>query len=393
VIRSLLDTDLYKFTMMQAVLHRYPAAQASYRFRCRSKGVDLARHIDAISDAIDALCALRLAPDELDYLRGLRFIAPDLVDFLGLFHLDRRYVRLERSSDEPGGLSLTLEGPWLHTILFEVPLLAIVSEAWSVGEHGPADAVEGMRRLCEKAGRIAGAPGFDDCRITDFGTRRRYSRDWHEAIVPELASLLGRRFAGTSNVDIARRHGLVPQGTMAHEWLQAHQALGPRLRDSQRAAFEAWAQEYRGDLGIALTDVIGMDAFLRDFDLYFCKLFDGVRHDSGDPEAWGERMLAHYAAMRVDARSKVLVFSDGLDVDQVVRLHTRFRGRCRTSFGIGTNLTHDTGPPALQIVLKMVACNGQPVAKLSDSPGKTMVDDEGYLRYLRQVFEVPQPAS
>src|SRR5690606_15322601 len=208
VIRSLLDTDRYKFTMMQAVLHRYPAAQASYRFRCRSKGVDLARHIDAISDAIDALCALRLAPDELDYLRGLRFIAPDFVDVLGLFHLDCRYVRLERSSDEPGGLSLTLEGPWLHTILFEVPLLAIVSEAWSVGEHGPADAVEGMRRLREKAGRIAGAPGFDDCRITDFGTRRRYSRDWHEAIVPELASLLGRRFAGPSNVDIARRHGL-----------------------------------------------------------------------------------------------------------------------------------------------------------------------------------------
>jgi nicotinate phosphoribosyltransferase len=393
VITSLLDTDLYKFTMMQAVLHRYPAAHASYRFRCRTPGVHLARHIDAISDAIDALCALRLTDAELDYLRGLRFIAPDFVDFLGLFRLDRKYVRLERSADEQGGISLTLSGPWLHTILFEVPLLAIISEAWSVGEHGPADEAEGLRRLHGKIARIDAGVGYEDCRITDFGTRRRYSQAWQDRLVPELAKGLGARFAGTSNVDLARRHGLVPQGTMAHEWLQAHQALGPRLRDSQKAAFEAWAQEYRGDLGIALTDVIGMDAFLRDFDLYFCKLFDGVRHDSGDPMQWGERMLAHLEALRIDPRTKTLVFSDGLDIDEVMRLHAHFRGRCRMSFGIGTNLTNDVGPGPLQIVLKMVACNGQPVAKLSDSPGKTMVDDEGYLRYLRQVFEVSGPAS
>ncbi len=393
MIQSLLDTDLYKFTMMQAVLHRYPAAQVRYRFRCRSPGVDLARHIDTVSDAIDALCALRFTPDELDWLRGLRFIKPDFVDFLGLFRLDRRHVRLERSDDEQGGLSLVVEGPWLHTILFEVPLLAIVSEAWSVGEHGPADEAEGLRRLQAKVDRIDAAVGYEDCRITDFGTRRRYSQAWQDRLVPRLAELLGPKFAGTSNVDIARRHGLVPQGTMAHEWLQAHQALGPRLRDSQKAAFEAWAQEYRGDLGIALTDVIGLEAFLRDFDLYFCKLFDGMRHDSGDPFEWGERMLAHLEAMRIDPRTRTLVFSDGLDVEQVMRLYARFRGRCRTSFGIGTNLTNDTGPKALQIVLKMVACNGQPVAKLSDSPGKTMVDDEGYLRYLRQVFEVAQPAA
>ncbi|MGY1458203.1 MULTISPECIES: nicotinate phosphoribosyltransferase [unclassified Luteimonas] len=393
MIHSLLDTDLYKFTMMQAVLHRYPAAHASYRFRCRTPGVDLARHIDVISDAIDALCALRLTDAELDYLRGLRFIKPDFVDFLGLFRLDRKYVRLERSDDEQGGISLTLSGPWLHTILFEVPLLAIISEAWSVGEHGPADEAEGLRRLRAKIDRIDAGVGYEDCRITDFGTRRRYSQAWQDRLVPELANGLGARFAGTSNVDLARRHGMVPQGTMAHEWLQAHQALGPRLRDSQKAAFEAWAQEYRGDLGIALTDVIGMDAFLRDFDLYFCKLFDGVRHDSGDPMQWGERMLAHLEALRIDAHTKTLVFSDGLDIEEVMRLHAHFRGRCRMSFGIGTNLTNDVGPKPLQIVLKMVSCNGQPVAKLSDSPGKTMVDDEGYLRYLRQVFEVPEPGG
>ncbi len=393
IIRSLLDTDLYKFTMMQAVLHQHPAAHAEYRFKCRTPGIDLARHIDAISAEIDALCALRLGPDELDYMRGLRFIKPDFVEFLALFQLDRKHVQLRASDDVPGEIELAISGPWLHTILFEVPLLAIVNEVWFRAEHGPADTVEGLRRLDAKLARVNDAIGFEDCRITDFGTRRRYSRDWQDTVVPRLARGLGLKFAGTSNVDIARRHALVPQGTMAHEWLQAHQALGPRLRDSQIAAFDGWAREYRGDLGIALTDVIGLDAFLRDFDLYFCKLFDGVRHDSGDPVEWGERVIAHFESMRIDPRTRTLVFSDGLDIDLVMQLYAHFRGRCRMSFGIGTNLTNDVGPRPLQIVLKMVRCNGQPVAKLSDSPGKTMCDDAGYLRYLRQVFEVREAVT
>jgi nicotinate phosphoribosyltransferase len=175
---------------------------------------------------------------------------------------------------------------------------------------------------------------------------------------------------------------------MAHEYLQAFQALGPRLRDSQAAALESWAREYRGDLGIALSDVVGLDAFLRDFDLYFCKLFDGMRHDSGDPFEWGERVLAHLQRQRVDPRGKVLVFSDGLDIDKVMRLYAHFHGRCMLAFGVGTNLTNDLGPAPLQIVIKMVRCNGQPVGKLSDSPGKNLCDDPAYLAYLRQVFAV-----
>ncbi|WP_058835549.1 nicotinate phosphoribosyltransferase [Luteimonas abyssi] len=391
VIQSLLDTDLYKFTMMQAVLHQHPAAQAEYRFRCRTPGVDLARHLAAISDEIDALCRLRMSAEELAYLRGLRFVKPDFVDFLGLFHFDRKYIDLRASETAPGEIELTIAGPWLHTILFEVPLLAIVNEVYFRETHGAPDVDEGTRRLRDKIARINDAVGFEDCRITDFGTRRRYSRAWHEALIPMLVEGLGEKFVGTSNVDLARRYGLVAQGTMAHEWLQAFQALGPRLRDSQSAAFDGWAQEYRGDLGVALTDVIGLDAFLRDFDLYFCKLFDGMRHDSGDPVEWGERILAHLEAHRIDPRSKTFVFSDGLDIERVMHLYEHFRGRCRMSFGVGTNLTNDLGPVPLQIVLKMVRCNGQPVAKLSDSPGKTMVDDDGYLRYLRQVFGVPEP--
>ncbi|HIY71397.1 MAG TPA: nicotinate phosphoribosyltransferase [Candidatus Luteimonas excrementigallinarum] len=391
VIESLLDTDLYKLTMMQAVLHQHPGAHAVYRFRCRTPGVDLARHMDAISAEIDALCSLRFTPEELDYLGGLRFMKPDFIDFLGLFRLDRKYVTLRRSEAEAGGIELEVAGPWLHTILFEVPLLAIISELHMAHGAGPEVRGEGLRRLRGKAAQLREAVGYEDCRITDFGTRRRYSRAWHGEVVEMLAEELGPKFAGTSNLDLARRLGLNPQGTMAHEWLQAFQALGPRLRDSQIAAFDSWAREYRGDLGIALTDVIGLDAFLRDFDLYFCKLFDGMRHDSGDPFEWGERMIAHLQGYRLDPNSKVLVFSDGLDMDQVMRLYARFRGRAKMSFGIGTNLTNDLGVPPLSIVMKMVRCNGQPVAKLSDSPGKTMCDDPGYLAYLRQVFNVASP--
>jgi nicotinate phosphoribosyltransferase len=187
------------------------------------------------------------------------------------------------------------------------------------------------------------------------------------------------------------KHDLLPLGTMAHEYLQACQALGPRLRDSQTFGFETWAREYRGDLGIALSDVYGMDAFLRDFDLYFCKLFDGARHDSGDPFEWGEKLISHYEANRIDPRTKTMIFSDSLTVPLAIELYRRFASRSRMSFGIGTNLTNDLGYQPLQIVLKMVRCNGQPVAKLSDSPDKTMCDDQAYLNYLRQVFQIAAP--
>jgi nicotinate phosphoribosyltransferase len=187
---------------------------------------------------------------------------------------------------------------------------------------------------------------------------------------------------------LAMRHGLIPLGTMAHEYLQACQSLGPRLRDSQTFGFEVWAREYRGDLGIALSDTYGMDAFFRDFDLYFCKLFDGARHDSGEPFEWGERLIGHYEALRIDPRTKTLIFSDSLNVPLAIKLYRRFSSRTRLAFGIGTNLTNDLGFTPLQIVIKMVRCNGQPVAKLSDSPEKTMCDDPAYLAYLRQVFQI-----
>jgi nicotinate phosphoribosyltransferase len=402
IITSLLDTDLYKFTMMQVVLHQFPGAQVEYKFKCRNVGVDLAQHADEIRAEIKALCSLRFTEEEQMYLRSLRFIKSDFVDFLGLFQFNEKCISVQPQSN--GELEISVKGPWLHTILFEIPVLAIVNEVYFKSNSKESNKYRGEERLLSKI-QLLKAPGLEELKIADYGTRRRYSKLWQEQVLLILSAQLGKvsaddstgQFAGTSNVHFARTLGLTPLGTMAHEYLQAAQALGPRLRDSQTFAFEKWAQEYRGDLGIALSDVYGMSAFLRDFDMFFCKLFDGARHDSGDPFSWGERMIEHYRTNRVDPRTKTLIFSDGLTVPRTIELYQRFKGRCQLAFGIGTNLTNDLDDPPehepLQIVMKMIRCNGQPVAKLSDSPGKGMCDDEKYLAYLRQVFDIPASST
>jgi nicotinate phosphoribosyltransferase len=393
IIPSLLDTDLYKFTMMQVVLHHFPGAQVEYRFKCRNPSVDLTPYVAEIRDEIRGLCSLKFAPDELAYLRGWRFMKSDFVDLLGLFQLDERFIHVDRIAGADREIDIAIKGPWLHTILFEVPVLAIVSEVYGRNVHPGVDLAEGRRRLAVKVDRI-NAVADPEFRVADYGTRRRFSRAWHEEVLRTLAAGIGPKFVGTSNVKFAQQLGLTPLGTLAHEYLQACQAVGPRLRDSQVFAFNTWAREYRGDLGIALSDVCGMDAFLRDFDLFFCKLFDGVRHDSGDPFEWGEKLIAHYQKMRIDPRSKTMVFSDSLNVPLAIRLFEHFRGRMHTAFGIGTNLTNDLGFEPLSIVIKMTRCNGQPVAKISDEPSKTMDYDPSYVAYLREVFEVPEaPAT
>jgi nicotinate phosphoribosyltransferase len=401
IITSLLDTDLYKFTMMQVVLHQFPSAQVEYKFKCRNPGINLAPYAAEIREEIRSLCQLHFSDAELTYLRSMRFIKSDFVDFLGLFRLNDKYITI---TPQPSGeLDISVKGPWLHTILFEIPVLAIVNEVYFRNTQKMPRLQDGRKRLDAKI-ELLHADGLAELKIADYGTRRRFSKAWHEEVLRVLSAKLGTdaarvpvgQFAGTSNVLFAMKLGLTPLGTMAHEYLQAAQAIGPRLRDSQIFAFESWAREYRGDLGIALSDVYGMSAFLRDFDMYFCKLFDGARHDSGDPFEWGERMIAHYQANRVDPKTKILIFSDGLTVPRTIELYQRFRGRCMLAFGIGTNLTNDLGDAPdhvpLQIVMKLVQCNGQPVAKLSDTPSKNMCEDEKYLAYLRQVFDIEQPA-
>ncbi|HEX7325875.1 MAG TPA: nicotinate phosphoribosyltransferase [Rhodanobacteraceae bacterium] len=386
IIRSLLDTDLYKFTMLQAVWHQFVAAEVEYRFRCRTHAEPL--HVDTtrLREEVAALCTLRLQPRELDYLRTLPFLTADFIRFLETFQLDARHVTVTGAGND---LAIVIRGPWVQTILFEVPLLAIVSElqnAERADDH--ATLAAGQRRLDAKIDLIRGLPADASFRFVEFGTRRRFSRAWQRTVIQRLARALPHQLAGTSNVLDALELGLAPVGTMGHEFFQAAQALAPTLAGSQRFALAAWAREYHGALGIVLADVIGLDAFLRDFDRHFCELFAGVRHDSGDPIHWGERMLAHYAAHSIDPRDKTFVFSDGLDVPTALRIYRHFHGRVQMAFGIGTNLTNDVGVRPPDTIIKMVRCNGQAVAKISDDPSKTLCVDPAYLTRLRAAFAV-----
>jgi nicotinate phosphoribosyltransferase len=384
IFDSLLETDLYKLTMWQALLHRHPNTDAEYTFVCRSRPARPLGHlVDAVSEQLDHLCTLRFVPSELDYLSSLRFIKRDFVDFLRIFHFQRDFVEVRAEGEQ---LRITARGPQVHVMGYEIFVLAIVSELYF---NGTAALEEGRLLLKAKIELLLGSRETrrrHPFEFFDFGLRRRFSAAWQREVVETLATRAPQYFKGTSNVLLAKELGLNPIGTMAHEYLQTYQAQGVQLRRSQCAALEDWVQEYRGDLGIALTDVVGMDAFLRDFDLYFAKLFDGLRHDSGDPVVWGEKALSHYRTLGIDAHTKRLVFSDGLTLARALDLHVHFADRVQVGFGIGTHLTNDVGLEPLNIVMKLTRCNGQPVAKLSDSPGKTLCDDETFLAYLRQVF-------
>ena len=395
IITSLLDTDLYKFTMWQAMLHRHPQTEAEYEFVCRTRTeFPLADLLPEVNRELDALCSLRFDQSELDYLASLRFIKSDFVDFLRIFQFQRSFIKAWAEGDT---LHVVARGPQVHVMGFEIYVLAIVNELYFRRFDAETALIEGRKRLALKIDQLkhlaVEAKLRNPFELFDFGVRRRFSGPWQREVVQAFAQETSQWFKGTSNVLLARDLNLVPIGTMAHEYLQTYQALGVRLRDFQVAALEDWVQEYRGDLGIALTDTVGMNAFLADFDMYFAKLFDGLRHDSGDPYEWGEKALAHYAKLRIDPQSKRLVFSDGLNLDTALALYHRFADRIQCGFGIGTRLTNDMGLESINIVMKLTHANGQPVAKISDSPGKTLCNDETYLAYLRQVFSIPDPAT
>lgn len=385
LITSLLDQDLYKLTMAQVVWRNFPNAKVEYAYKCRNDTVDLAALVPQIKEQISHLCSLKFTEAELDYLKTLRYMDESFIWFLKYVQLDETCVEITTNP-----FQLKIKGPWLYTILFEVFLLAIISEVAYRNTLSRIDIEKaykgGKERLNEKI-KLIKELDVTDFRLIEFGTRRRFTREWQETVLEELLAKVPNNIFGTSNVKLAMDHNIRPIGTMAHEYLQAFQALGPRLVDSQKAALETWVQFYRGDLGIALTDVICMDAFLTDFDLFFSKLFDGMRHDSGCPFVWGEKAIAHYERYRIDPKTKALVFSDGLNMTKAIALYRRFEGRIKTSYGMGTSLTNDLpNITPINHVIKMTACNGHPVAKLSDAPGKSMCMDAGYTNYLKKVF-------
>lgn len=388
IVEYLTDSDLYKYTMQQTFLHQFPAASGTYRFKCRNKGVKLGKYADQVREEVMHLCSLEYSPRELDFLGKRRFLTKDYIEFLRLFRFNKNGISIE---DRNGELVIEAEGSLVHTMPFEIHILSIVSEVYTRNEHPQADYGEAERRLREKIAMVKAYPDAGTFKFADFGGRRRFSRQWHRRVVEILANELPDSFVGTSNVFLAMEFGITPIGTMAHEYLQAFQALGPRLVDSQRIALDSWSEEFRGDLGIALTDVVGIDAFLRDLDLKLAKLFDGFRHDSGPPILWGWKVIQRLNELRINPLWKTAVYSDGLTMRLALSIHALMRHAINPTFGIGTHLTNDFGVPALNIVMKLVHCNGQPVAKISDSPGKGMCDDENFLRYLAQVYQVTDP--
>ncbi|KPI87952.1 putative Nicotinate phosphoribosyltransferase [Leptomonas seymouri] len=406
IITSFLDTDAYKLHMQQAVFHQNPTVVASYEFKCRNKDDHLGIYAEEVRRHVASMVNVRLNEEEYAYLSTLPHFKPDYLEYIRNYRYKPEQVHIreippvlpcERNEfgEDGSDLAVTVEGPWVETILWEIPLLAIISE---VSQHnrrphiGPAEALVTLKDKLDSFFARHTEQELATFKVTDFGSRRRFSRAVQEAIVRALKGDARFRphLSGTSNYDLARRLNLPPVGTQAHEWFQAFQQLSPELRRSQIMAMDYWLQEYPHCLGVALTDCITMDAFLNDFDSRLANAYQGLRQDSGVPTEWGQKAVAHYKALGIDPHTKTLVFSDGLDLEKAVSLYNQFKNSTNVMCGIGTQLTCSIkGVRPMNIVMKMVRCQGKPVAKVSDSPGKSMCQDQAYVEKLMEVFNVP----
>ncbi|MBR4540733.1 MAG: nicotinate phosphoribosyltransferase [Lachnospiraceae bacterium] len=385
IIVSLLDTDLYKFNMNQVMFHKHPDLIGEYMFKCRNNDIVFTKEMfDEINEQIDYLCTLNFSKEELDYLRSIRFIKRDYVEFLRLWHPIRDYVYTELKDN--GELILKVDGPLFSAMQFEIYLLEIVNEVYF---RMSFDYIN-LRRAAEE--RLSQKiKDFNNGKYTfsfaEFGCRRRLSREWEDEAVRRLCTDTDK-CVGTSNVYLAMKYNVKPIGTFAHEFVQMYQGIDSiPLAYTNHYAMQDWYDEYKGDNGTALTDTITTDLFLMDFDRSMVNNYTGVRHDSGDPYEWGEKIIAHYKKYGVDPKTKVLLFSDSLDFDRAEAIYQYFKDRTKVSFGIGTFVSNDTNEDALNIVIKLQYVNGRPVAKLSDSPGKSMCSDEAYLEYLKSAVQ------
>ena len=382
IIESLLDTDLYKFNMDQVIFHKHTDLTGEYYFKCRNEGVVFTREMfEEINEQIDHLCTLTFRKEELDYLRSIRFIKGDYVEFLRLWHPIRDYV--ETSLSEDGKLSIIVRGPLFSAMQFEIFLLEIVNEVYFRMKYDYNVLLASARERLD-AKIAAFRSGKYTFRFAEFGCRRRLSREWEDEAVRRLAEET-ENMVGTSNVFLAWKYHLTPIGTYAHEYVQMYQGIDEiPLAYTNHYALTDWYNEYKGDNGTALTDTVTTDLFLLDFNRAMVNNFTGVRHDSGDPVEWGEKMIAHYRKYGVDPKTKLLLFSDSLDFDRAQALYDHFKDRTKVSFGIGTFVSNDTLEKALNIVIKLQTVNGRAVAKISDAPGKAMCRDPEYLEYLKR---------
>lgn len=387
IVISLLDTDLYKFNMNQVMFHKHTDLTGEYVFKCRNEGVIFTKEMyNEINEQIDHLCELRFTNEELNYLRSIRFIKNDYVEFLRLWHPIRDYVKTSLSED--GQLDITVTGPLFSAMQFEIYLLEIVNEVYFRMNF---DYMQLRRSAEDKLNQKIEDfnNGKYNFKFAEFGCRRRLSREWEDEVINRLSSeLINNNMVGTSNVYFAMKYHLTPIGTYAHEFVQMYQGIDSiPLAYTNHYALQDWYDEYKGDNGTALTDTITTDLFLLDFDRANANNYSGVRHDSGDPYEWGEKIINHYNKFGIDTKTKTLLFSDSLNFDKAQALYEHFKDRTKVSFGIGTFVSNDTCEKALNIVIKLQYVNGNPVAKLSDANGKSMCQDEEYLTYLRNAVD------
>lgn len=393
IINSLLETDLYKYSMGQAIYHQFSDYKTTWTFKCRNKDVHFTKEmVDEIREQIKAYCELRFTEDELAYIDSIKWMKGSYVDFLRLWQ--PRFEDFEISTDAECGLAIETKGTWLNTSMYEIPTLAIVNEVYFRMNYNYNWLLDSFKeRLDEKYNLVR---NNDRCIgvFSEFGLRRRLSAEAQELVVEKFSHLKEEKncdstFVGTSNVYLAKKYGLTPVGTMAHEWImcagQGNHKHNPAY--SNWYALDAWIKEYGVLNGIALTDTITTDCFLRDFQLTYATLFSGVRHDSGDPMEWGEKMISHYQGLGLDPTTKTLLFSDSLNFDKADEIYRHFNGRAKVAFGIGTYLSNDTCVEPLNIVMKTTKVNGQDVAKLSDVSGKGMCKNQEYVDYLRRCID------
>lgn len=392
IITSLLETDLYKFSMGQAIYHQFPSYTTTWTFKCRNKDVHFTDEmVEEIKRQLRLYCDLRFNEDELEYLRSIKWIQDSYVDFLRLWQ--PRFEDFTITTDAECGLGIETSGTWLNTSMYEIPTLAIVNEVYFRMQYDYDDLFESFKERLDKKFEDVRSNRYNLGTFSEFGLRRRLSRQAQELAVEKFSHLHDGKdtqcksnFIGTSNVYLAMKFGITPVGTMAHEWImctgQGNHKHNPAY--SNWYALDAWVREYGVLNGIALTDTITTDCFLRDFQLTYATLFSGVRHDSADPIEWGEKMIEHYKALDIDPMTKTLLFSDSLNFEKAAAIADHFKGKAKVAFGIGTYIANDTNVPALNIVMKTTFCNGQDVAKLSDVDGKGMCKNPEYVDYLKR---------
>ena len=367
-LNSILDTDFYKLTMQQAVLEHYPNTIVQYRFNNRrpnetSFSSEFAKELN---DSIQETKNLKLSKSEKEWLKKQYFLKPQYIEYLSNYEFDPNEVNF---TIKDGKLELSIDGPWHRAILWEVPLMAIISEL--NGEFTREQwTYDGQEEKIIQKGLLLQNAG---CKFADFGTRRRRSFFTQDLVVSNLKQF--DNFVGTSNVYLAAKYNLKAIGTQAHEWIMGISAL-ESLRHANRFAMQKWCETYGANLGTVLPDTFGTKAFFADFNLYYANLFDSIRHDSGDPFEFVDKVIAHYKNLRIDPNSKTIIFSDGLNPELAIKLNEFCKGKIKCAFGIGTNFTNDFSTKSLNMVIKLYYVDGIPVVKISEEPTKATGDSE-----------------